>query len=95
MEAFSLSRIGVFHQPGAGWGLPPAIWQKALSSAVKREKSPEPPPEVLQLVEERETARSRKDWPASDNLRQRIQELGWQVKDTPEGTKLEPGEKNH
>jgi len=88
-ETFSLSRIGVFHQPSAGMGLPQAIWQKALSAVVEKQKSPEPPPEVLKLVEERQAARSRKDWSASDSLRQRIQELGWQVKDTPDGVKLE------
>jgi cysteinyl-tRNA synthetase len=44
----------------------------------------------LALVEERQAARLRKDWPASDSLRQRIQDLGWQVKDTPQGPELEP-----
>ena len=95
METFSLSRIGVFHRPSAGSGLPPAIWQKALSTQAEREKSPEPPAEVLKLVEERQAARLRKDWPASDSLRQLIQDYGWQVKDTPAGAKLEPGKGNH
>jgi cysteinyl-tRNA synthetase len=46
---------------------------------------------VLALVEERQAARLRKDWPASDALRQRIAGLGWQVLDTPEGPRLERG----
>ncbi len=94
MQTFSLSRIGEFRRPDAGFDLPSAIWQKALSAMRERERAPEPPPEVLQLVEERQDARLRKDWPASDSLRQRIQELGWQVKDTPEGVRLEPGKGN-
>lgn len=94
METFSLSRIGEFRQPDAGSDLPSVIWQKALSVMRERERAPEPPSEVLRLVEERQDARLRKDWPASDSLRQRIQELGWLVKDTPEGVRLEPGKGN-
>jgi cyanophycinase-like exopeptidase len=90
METFSLSRIGVFHQPVAGSGLPEQIWQKALAARVEGEASPEPPAEVLALVEARQAARLSKDWSASDSLRLRIQELGWQVKDTPDGARLEP-----
>jgi hypothetical protein len=91
METFSLSRLGEFRHTEAGWGLPSSIWQKALAASQEREKSPQPPPEVLELVEQRQAARQRKDWPASDALRLRIAELGWQVKDTPEGARLEPG----
>jgi cyanophycinase-like exopeptidase len=94
METFSLSRIGVFHKPIGGSGLPPAVWQKALSTLTTREESLQPPAEVLKLVEERQSARLRKDWPASDSLRRRIQDLGWQVKDTPEGIQLEPDKGN-
>jgi cyanophycinase-like exopeptidase len=95
METFSLSRIGQFHLAEPGSNLPSAIWQKALSAIMERERAPEPPPEVLRLVEERQEARLRKDWSQSDSLRQRIRELGWQVKDTPEGVRLEPGKGNH
>ena len=90
METFSLARIGVFNPPVAGAGLPDAVWEKALQALQEREKTPEPPGEVLALLEQRQAARLRKDWSASDSLRQRIQELGWQVKDTPDGARLEP-----
>lgn len=53
---------------------------------------PEPedglPAEVQQLVEERAEARKRKDWAVSDELRARIQALGYEVKDTPDGAKV-------
>jgi cysteinyl-tRNA synthetase len=52
-----------------------------------REQVPE---EVGQLVEERETARAAKDWKRSDELRDRIAELGWIVQDGPEGSTLVP-----
>jgi cyanophycinase-like exopeptidase len=90
LETFSLSRIGVLSLPVAGAGLPAAVWQKALGAMGEQVKSPEPSAEVLALLEQRQAARLSKDWSASDNLRQRIQDLGWQVKDTPDGPRLEP-----
>ena len=33
-------------------------------------------------------ARAEKDWDASDRIRDALAELGWTVKDTPEGPKL-------
>jgi cysteinyl-tRNA synthetase len=50
----------------------------------------QPPDEVGALVEERETARLAKDWQRSDELRDRIAELGWIVQDGPAGSQLVP-----
>jgi cysteinyl-tRNA synthetase len=49
-----------------------------------------PPEDVLALVKEREEARARRDWQRSDELRDRIAELGWIVQDGPEGSTLVP-----
>jgi cysteinyl-tRNA synthetase len=49
-----------------------------------------PPAEVLALVKEREEARAQRDWPGSDELRDRIAEAGWIVQDGPEGSTLVP-----
>jgi cysteinyl-tRNA synthetase len=49
-----------------------------------------PPEEVLALVKEREDARAQRDWLLSDDLRDRIAELGWIVQDGPEGSTLVP-----
>lgn len=46
------------------------------------------PAHILALVEEREAARAVKDWAKSDALRQQLQELGYQVKDTPQGMEI-------
>lgn len=46
------------------------------------------PAEVAELVEKRKQARTAKQWADSDALRNEIAELGWVVKDTPEGQKL-------
>ena len=47
------------------------------------------PEEVLKLLEQRKQARTNKDWAKSDELRDRIQELGYQVKDTKDGIELQ------
>ena len=46
------------------------------------------PVEIQELVAERQSARERKDWKSADILRQKIASLGWQLVDTPEGTKV-------
>ncbi|MEN8254769.1 MAG: cysteine--tRNA ligase [Verrucomicrobiota bacterium] len=44
--------------------------------------------EVAELLEARTVARAEKNWAESDRIRDRLAELGWTVKDTPEGPKL-------
>jgi len=46
------------------------------------------PEEVLNIAEERETARQNKDWTKSDELRNQIEKLGYQIKDTDSGPKI-------
>ncbi|MGB8651944.1 MAG: glycosyltransferase [Mycobacteriales bacterium] len=48
------------------------------------------PEDVKQLADRRAQARADKDWAASDALREQIWDLGWGVKDTPEGQQLAP-----
>ena len=54
------------------------------------DKLQEIPPGVLKLVEARLKARASKDFAASDRLRDEIQALGYEVKDTREGMKVMP-----
>jgi cysteinyl-tRNA synthetase len=49
-----------------------------------------PPEDVLALAKEREDARAERNWQRSDELRDRIAELGWIVQDGPEGSTLVP-----
>ncbi|MCK5676467.1 MAG: cysteine--tRNA ligase, partial [Verrucomicrobia bacterium] len=44
--------------------------------------------EVAALLEARTVARTEKNWAESDRIRDALAELGWTVKDTPEGPKL-------
>jgi cysteinyl-tRNA synthetase len=46
------------------------------------------PADVAALAEERERARLAKDWQKSDELRERLGALGWEVRDTKEGRKI-------
>ncbi len=46
------------------------------------------PSEVTALVGARDAARKAKNWAESDRIRGELQAMGWQVKDSPEGTKV-------
>jgi len=46
------------------------------------------PPEIMALVEEREQARSAKQWKAADALRERVRQAGYEIEDTPKGPKI-------
>ena len=45
------------------------------------------PPVIVEMLKEREDARTSKDWPKSDLLRKKLMELGIEVQDTPQGQK--------
>lgn len=57
---------------------------------VEREvgKSMAMPPDVTAMLSRREIARAEKDWASSDQLRDELLLLGYEVLDTPEGQKL-------
>jgi cysteinyl-tRNA synthetase len=46
------------------------------------------PPAVLALAKEREQARLAKDWKKSDELRDQLSALGWEVRDSKDGQKI-------
>jgi cysteinyl-tRNA synthetase len=45
------------------------------------------PREVAELIQQREAARTARDWPTADALREAIRERGYEVEDTPSGTR--------
>ena len=53
-----------------------------------RPKIAEIPTEINKLVEERELARKAKEWAKSDELRAKIRELGYEVKDSQAGQEI-------
>lgn len=65
---------------------------KILGLSLDKKEVIEIPDDVMDLVHEREVFRKAGDWGASDELRKKIQDLGFMVKDTKEGpliTKLQ------
>lgn len=66
-----------------GWA--DGLFELGLSQALEEVQVPE---QVRRWAEERQLARSRKDWKSADELRQRIAEAGWVVEDRPEGYRL-------
>jgi cysteinyl-tRNA synthetase len=52
------------------------------------------PDEVMKLVEERESARKKKEWAISDALREQIKSLGYVVQDTKEGPNVKKTEES-
>jgi cysteinyl-tRNA synthetase len=50
----------------------------------------EPPAEVIELVEQRERARAAREFAQADALREQVRELGWEVRDGPEGPEVFP-----
>jgi cysteinyl-tRNA synthetase len=67
-------------------------WWKRINTVLDLEADGEIviPEEVTQLANERENARRERNWKRSDELRERISALGWEVRDTKDGQKLAP-----
>src|SRR5205809_5176794 len=65
-------------------------WWKWINTVLDLEADAETiiPHEVAELAQEREQARREKNWKRSDELREQISVLGWEVRDTKEESKL-------
>jgi cysteinyl-tRNA synthetase len=61
-----------------------------LSTLPQPDEGAEADPEAQKLMEEREEARGAKDFARADELRDRLAELGWTVRDSAEGPQLVP-----
>ena len=67
-----------------------AWWDKVNSVLALESAVSEIPAEVHTLLEQRKAARLAKEWKQSDSIRDRIDALGWVVKDTKDGQELTP-----
>ncbi len=89
---FPASALGDWRLPPTPQdGIPGEIWQRACAAREAAEQpvdEPTPQP-VLELAERRQAARAERDWTQADALRDEIAALGWQVHDTPDGSRLE------
>jgi hypothetical protein len=83
---FPLSEFGKFNLVGDDV-IRSQAWEM-LKAANLPAITHEPPAEVLALLDARQQARQNQDWKLSDELRQKISDLGWTVIDTPQGQEL-------
>ena len=69
-----------------------ASWDAVLGLDLERmaREGFEVPGDVRALVEERDAARAARDYPRSDELRDRLTEMGWEVMDSSRGTRVRP-----
>jgi hypothetical protein len=88
---FALGELGQMSLPASNdLGLRSDAWEMVVNAShVKKDEAP--PAEVLELLEQRQAARARKDFAESDRLRERITSLGWTVQDSKDGQKLDKG----
>jgi cysteinyl-tRNA synthetase len=57
-----------------------------LESLLSEEEGP--PAEAVELAQRRADSRAAKDWGEADRLRDELRELGWEVRDGPQGPEL-------
>ena len=87
---FSLSELGELNVPDPiERGIRPDVWEMVVNAPPVEENKPSE--KVLELVEQRQQARTNKQWAESDRLRDQIAALGWTVQDTKDGQKLVKG----
>ncbi len=90
--SFPLDVLGEWYIPEGHAGIDQAVWEEAIKAEAERgaEIKIKPSPELIALSAARAQARASNDWVAADALRDQINSLGWQIKDTPEGSELFP-----
>jgi cysteinyl-tRNA synthetase len=81
-------RLEAGERVGAG-GLRDMLWTLGLDNLLEPEEAAVDP-EAERLLAEREEARATKDFATADARRDQLSELGWTVRDTPEGPRLVP-----
>jgi cysteinyl-tRNA synthetase len=76
---------------GEKWTLLSA-WDGVLGLDLERlaREGFEEPPEVQDLIAQRDEARRAGDFDRADQIRNRLTEMGWEVMDLPEGTRVRP-----
>jgi cysteinyl-tRNA synthetase len=75
---------------GASEALAEMLGLVGLSTLTQPDKGAEAEGEAEKLLEERQDARAVKDFGRADEIRDRLAELGWEVRDSAEGAKLVP-----
>ncbi|HSJ52629.1 MAG TPA: cysteinyl-tRNA synthetase [Anaerolineae bacterium] len=85
----ALAELGAAHLPPPDLGLPAGLLESTRERMGSAGATAVASARVRCLLDERETARARRDWVAADGLRDEILALGWRILDTPAGPRLE------
>jgi cysteinyl-tRNA synthetase len=76
--------------PGAPAAVREMLELLGLGSLTQPDEGAESDDETQALLDEREKARAEKDFERADEIRERLAELGWEVRDSADGAKLVP-----
>jgi hypothetical protein len=87
-KVFPVDELGEIHYPLRPEEGISAMAREMLSHPREVNLPEEATADVAHLANKRIEARLRKDWVESDGLRQELENLGWAVRDTPEGQKI-------
>jgi cysteinyl-tRNA synthetase len=79
-------RLDAGEAVGAGERLREMLWTIGMEDLLEGDAGPDE--EAQRLLEERERARAEKDFATADARRDQLAELGWVVRDTPQGPQL-------
>jgi hypothetical protein len=90
-DTFPFAVLGTWQEPDNS-DISAEIWQQALDAQANAEAEKSavdlPSSAVIALAQARDAARDAKNWARSDQLRDEIAALGWQIKDTKAGSEL-------
>jgi cysteinyl-tRNA synthetase len=76
--------------PGAAEAVAEMLALVGLSTLTQPDEGAEADDEAEELLEQRQEARRAKDFARADEIRDRLAELGWEVRDSADGAKLVP-----
>ena len=93
-SSFDVTQLGELDARVDRGSIPEAAWQMVTAAAADVQTNgthtAAPPEEIQALVAARQQARAAREWSQADALREQIEASGWQVRDTREGSTLEP-----
>ncbi len=87
-----LADLGYFELRDPLAGISASSWQDALAAAERISNPAQPPTEVISLAQDRQMARANNEWAKADQLREKLEEMGWAVLDNKEGYQLKKNE---
>jgi cyanophycinase-like exopeptidase len=88
-SSLDLNELGEFDLSDPLKFISQETWDRALKIQESKSAAPVPSDAVIQLAEERKAAREDRNWEEADILRQKIEELGWEIKDREHSYQLD------